>query len=107
MNERTNERIEYSLFLQQFFFFPLASLKQVLELAEKTTKESDPVVAKQQFLKLINSSSQFYNEGDIPANESDANAHKLCSDMKGAEMYCPNRTKAMKNWFAHTKEVRL
>lgn len=79
----------------------------MLELAKKTTKESDLVIAKQKFLKLINSSSQFYSEGDIPANESDSNAHKLCSDMKGAEMYCPHRTAAMNNWFAHTKEVRL
>ena len=79
----------------------------MLELAEKTTKESDLVIAKEKFLKLINSSSQFYNDGDIPANESDANAHKLCSDMKGAERYCPNRTAAMNNWFAHAKEVRL
>ena len=78
----------------------------MLDLAKEITKESDEFIAKREFIKLINGSSQFYNDGDIPANESDANAHKLCSNVEGAEKHCPRRTAAMKNWFGHTKEVR-
>ena len=77
----------------------------MLALAKKITKESDPDIAKQKFITLISDDSQFYNDGAIPANESDANAHKMCTDVKSAEMFCPKRTAAMKNWFAHTKEV--
>lgn len=78
----------------------------MLELAKKITKKSDPDEAKLRFKDLINGSSMYYSDGEIPANESDANAHKLCSSVKDAERYCPKRTAAMKNWFAHTKEVR-
>ena len=78
----------------------------MLELAKKITKTTDPVQAKFSFIHLINGSNMYYNDGDIPANESDKNAHKLCSSVKDAERYCPNRTAAMKNWFAHSKQVR-
>ena len=80
-------------------------VEQVLDLAKKITKRNDPDEAKLRFKDLINGSSMFYNDGDIPANESDANAHKVCSTAKDAEKYCPKRTAAIKNWFAHTKQV--
>jgi len=79
----------------------------VLELAKKVTKTNDEDEAKRRFKELINDPKMYYNDKDIPANESDANAHKVCSSVKDAERYCPHRTAAMKNWFGHTKQVTI
>lgn len=81
-------------------------MKQVLDLAKNVTKENETEQAKLKFIKLINSSSMYYNDGDIPANESDENAHKICSSAKDAERFCPNRWATMKNYFDHAKQVR-
>ena len=81
-------------------------LNQILELAKKITKNTDQEQAKTAFKRLISESSQYYNDGAIPANESDANAHKVCSSVKDAKKYCPKRFAAMNKWFAHSKEVR-
>ena len=69
------------------------------------TKVDNVDEAKRRFKELINDTKMYYNDKDIPANESDANAHKVCSTVKGAERYCPHRTAAMKNWFDHSKQV--
>lgn len=79
----------------------------MLELAKKVTKLNDVDEAKLRFKDLINDPEMYYNDKDIPANESDANAHKVCSTVKDAERYCPHRTAAMKNWFDHTKQVTI
>ena len=81
--------------------------EQVLELAKKVTKTNDENEAKRRFKELINDPKMYYNDKDIPANESDANAHSVCSSVKDAERYCPRRTAAMKNWFDHTKQVTI
>ena len=47
----------------------------------------------------------FYNKRDIPKNESSPAAHKLCSSVPGAKIFCPVRWNAMQNWFAHAREV--
>ena len=78
----------------------------MLELTKTITKETNADNAKNKFIEIINASDQFYSVGDIPANESDSNAHKLCISDEKAAMYCPKRTAAMKNWFSYTKEVR-
>ena len=49
----------------------------------------------------------FYNKKDIPKNESNALAYKLCSTVSGAKKHCPVRWNAMQNWFAHAREVSL
>ena len=78
-----------------------------MELAKNVTKVDNVDEAKRQFKELINDTKMYYNDKDIPANESDANAHKVCSTVKGAERYCPHRTAAMKNWFDHSKQVTV
>ena len=42
---------------------------------------------------------------DIPGTESDANAHKLCSNEAGAQKHCPKRWAAMQKWFTLAREV--
>ena len=79
----------------------------MLKLATKLTKIDDVDEAKRRFKELIDDPKMFYNDEVIPANESDANAHKVCSTVKDAERYCPHRIAAMKNWFAHTKQVSI
>jgi len=78
---------------------------EVLKLATEVTKVDDENEAKRRFKELINDPKMFYNDKEIPANESDANAHKVCSTVKDAEKYCPHRTAAMENWFEHTKQI--
>ena len=79
----------------------------MLKLATEVTKLDDVNEAKRRFKELINDTKMFYNDEVIPANESDANAHKVCSSAKDAARYCPHRTAAMKNWFDHSKQVTI
>lgn len=74
-------------------------------MALNVTQENDSEKAKDQFIKILNRSEMFYNEQDIPKNESNATAHRLCSSINGAKKYCPIRWNAMQNWFAHAREV--
>jgi len=59
--------------------------------------------AKDEFIKRLNESDMYYADKAIPANESNENAHVLCSSVEGAIKYCPNRWKAMQNWFAEAR----
>ncbi|EDO43630.1 predicted protein [Nematostella vectensis] len=52
-----------------------------------------------EFRVVINSSDMFYNDKPFPANESDARAHRLCSNDVAAAFYCPTRYAALKEWF--------
>ena len=79
----------------------------MLELAKNATKLENVDEAKRRFKELINDTKMYYNDKDIPANESDDNAHKVCSNVKGAERYCPHRIAAMKKWFDHSKQVTI
>lgn len=74
-------------------------------MARNVTQENDGQRAKDEFIKVLNRSEMFYNKKDIPKNESDATAHKLCSTIDDAKKYCPVRWNAMQNWFAHAREV--
>ncbi|KAL9963384.1 hypothetical protein ACROYT_G026894 [Oculina patagonica] len=78
---------------------------KVINLARRVTQENDSQKAKGEFIKILNRSEMFYNTEDIPKNESDATAHKLCSSIDGAKKYCPVRWNAMQNWFAHAREI--
>ena len=69
------------------------------------TKEADNDTAKELFIKRLNNSDMYFAEKPIPANESDENAHKLCSSVEGAREYCPVRWEAMQNWFAEARRV--
>ena len=74
-------------------------------MARNVTQEDDTLKAKDEFIKILNRSEMFYNKRDIPKNESSPAAHKLCSSVPGAKIFCPVRWNAMQNWFAHAREV--
>lgn len=78
---------------------------QVLEIARSVTNQTSNGTAKELFIKRLNESDMYFVDKPIPENESNANAHVLCSSVEGAKKYCPNRWRAMQNWFAESKKV--
>ena len=70
------------------------------------TGKSDNDTAKDLFIKKLNESDMFFNEEPFPANESDKNAHDLCSSVEGAMKYCPKRWETMQKWFAEARRVK-
>lgn len=78
---------------------------QVLEIARSVTNQTSNGTAKELFIKRLNESDMYFADKPIPENESNANAHVLCSSVEGAKKYCPNRWRAMQNWFAESKKV--
>lgn len=81
-------------------------VSQVLEIARSVTNQTSNDTAKELFIKRLNESDMYFVDKPIPANESDENAHVLCSSVEGAKKYCPNRWKAMQNWFAEARKVK-
>lgn len=49
----------------------------------------------------------FFNKEPFPANESDENAHNLCTSVEEAKKYCPKRWETMEKWFAEARRVRV
>ena len=78
---------------------------QVLEIARSVTNQTSNDTAKEFFIKRLNESDMYFADKPIPVNESNAKAHVLCSSVEGAKKYCPNRWRAMQNWFAEAKKV--
>ncbi|KAK3717884.1 hypothetical protein QZH41_014888, partial [Actinostola sp. cb2023] len=78
---------------------------KVVEIARQITKSTDNVTAVMEFRKLLNSSKSYFNEHPIPQNESNENAHRKCSDIKGAEKHCPKRWEAIQLWFKEARKV--
>lgn len=87
--------------------FACLTFFQVLEIARSVTQEKDDDTAKGLFIKRLNESDMYFAEKPIPANESNENAHNLCSSVEGAMKYCPKRWEAMQNWFAEARRVIL
>ena len=65
--------------------------------------DSDQAVAL--FRQKLNSTDSFFNDAPIPKNETDEEAHKRCSNLMGAETYCPKRWAAMQLWFREARRV--
>ncbi|KAJ7390544.1 hypothetical protein OS493_024581 [Desmophyllum pertusum] len=78
---------------------------EVLEIARSVTKQTNNDTAKELFIKRLNESDMYFTDKPFHANESDDNAHKLCSSVEGAKKYCPKRWEAMQNWFAEARRV--
>lgn len=74
-------------------------------MARNETGISNSTKAINKFKEMLNSSDQYFNEGEIPANESNANAHLNCSSVEDAKTHCPKRMEAMERWFSQTREV--
>lgn len=80
---------------------------QVVEIAKEVTNihnNSDQAV--KEFREILNSSNSYFDD-PIPKNESDETAHRKCSDLAGAEKYCPARWAAIQKWFEEARKVRL
>ena len=78
---------------------------QVLQIARSVTKQASNDTAKDLFIKRLNESDMYFTDKPIPANESDQNAHILCSSVEGAMKYCPKRWEAMQKWFTEARRV--
>ena len=78
---------------------------QVLEIARSVTNQTNNDTAKDFFINRLNESDMYFTDKPIPANESDENAHNLCSSAEGAMKYCPKRWEAIQNWFAEARKV--
>ena len=69
------------------------------------TGQNDSDEAVRLFRQKLNSSESFFNDAPIPQNESNKEAHRKCSDLKGAEKHCPKRWAAMQLWFKEARRV--
>lgn len=57
---------------------------------------------------MLNDTSKFaFNTKPIPNNESDEEAERKCSDIKGAEEHCPTRLAAVQAWMDEIRKVGL
>ena len=79
----------------------------MLEIAKEVTGINDEVEAVRVFRQKLNSSESFFNDAPIPKNESGKEAHRKCSNLKGAERYCPKRWAALQLWFREARRVSL
>ena len=84
-----------------FFVFVFC---QAVEAAKMDTGEANETEAITQFRNKLDSSDNYFNDQAFPENESDSNAHELCSSIEAAKKYCPTRWKAIQSWF---KEARM
>ena len=55
---------------------------------------------------MLNDTSKFaFNTKPIPKNESDEEAERKCSDIKGAKEHCPTRWAAVQAWMDEIRKV--
>ena len=92
--------------LTQYLFVSLILL-QVVEIAKEVMGTNDSDLAVSLFRQKINSTDSFFNDAPIPKNESNKEAHKRCSNLTGAEKYCPKRWAAMQLWFREARRVSM
>ena len=80
---------------------------QAVDIAKTVTKINDnDTKAVEEFQKVLkNVSVSFFNTEELPKNESEGDAFKLCKTIESAKKYCPNRWKAMEAWFAFARKV--
>lgn len=75
-----------------------------MQAAKGDTGEDNETEAIKQFRNKLDSSDNYFNDDAFPDNESDSNAHVLCSNIDGAKKYCSMRWRALQSWF---KEARM
>lgn len=74
---------------------------RAVEIAKKVTGKQDEGQAVDDFKRLLEDQSMFFNDEKIPENESNKDAFAKCTSMEQAKIYCPNRYKAMLTWFEY------
>ncbi|XP_020631909.1 uncharacterized protein LOC110068834 [Orbicella faveolata] len=77
----------------------------VVQIAKEVMGTNDSDLAVSLFRQKLNSTDSFFNDAPIPKNESNKEAHKRCSNLTGAEKYCPKRWAAMQLWFREARRV--
>lgn len=77
-----------------------------MEAAKSATGKNNETEAIEEFKRQLNASSNYFNDADFPANESDDQAHQRCSSIEGAKKYCPMRWKTLQSWFKEARMVR-
>ena len=78
-----------------------------MEAAKGDTGETNETEAIKQFRQKLDSSDNYFNDEAFPANESDSNAHTLCSSIDAAKKHCPTRWKAIQSWFKEARMVNI
>ena len=79
--------------------------RQAIKIAQEVTGQKDEKKAITLFVEKINAPQMFFAT-DIPHEESDARAHKLCNKKDSAQKNCPKRWAAMQKWFEFAKQVQ-
>ena len=79
----------------------------MVQIAKEVMGTNDSDLAVSLFRQKLNSTDSFFNDAPIPKNESNKEAHKRCSNLTGAEKYCPKRWAAMQLWFREARRVSM
>lgn len=98
-----------SFHINKFLYFNCSIIFfKAVEVAREVTKiYNDNDTAVVEFRKILNSSDSYFNKKPFPQNESNEEAHKRCSDVKGAKKYCPTRWLTIQKWFDEARKVRI
>ena len=76
-----------------------------MEIAKNMTGETDENDAIREFKKIIDNPKENFNTEPFPANESNENAYRNCSDKQSAEKNCPKRWAAMAGWSSYCRST--
>ncbi|KAJ7385369.1 hypothetical protein OS493_016449 [Desmophyllum pertusum] len=77
---------------------------QIISLVKKITG-LDTAAAVKEFKKNLPSQDMYFNKEPLPANETGAQAFKLCNTIEGAMKFCPKRWETLQKWFKASREV--
>ena len=81
---------------------------QAVDVAKEVTGVKSETEAIEKFREILKDRKKsYFNAEKIPLNESDENAHRMCSSVEGAMKYCPKRWEALEKWYDSAREVRL
>lgn len=66
------------------------------------TDFTDAVLA---FVHILHLDDQWHNPQTFPENESNSQAHEICSSAERAKKYCPKRWEALQIWSKYVRSV--
>ena len=80
----------------------------MVDIAKRVTKINDEEEAIKVFRKrLTDRKHSYFNEEEIPKNETSGEAYTKCISDDTAKKYCPKRWEAMMKWFRFAQMVNL
>ena len=75
-------------------------------MARQVTRISKTSKAETAFqARLKNRTLSYFNENEIPENQTTGSAFKLCKSVETAKKYCPDRWAAMEKWLDMARKV--